>query len=145
MLGGVTSHILSHLPGVPHLHVNRPLIDNRFLFIEWKERSNGCTRALIFVLSTQRPSSCKQCEKMLKNGVCCMVYVVTSVVYCLYRLLVWCFKMTCILAQMKVDFSLWYAEWRIGMPKNIIECRWKGKIKTRYWKSHLCANVRFLR
>ena len=37
--------------------------------------------------------------------------------------------MTCILAQMKVDFSLWYAEWRIGMPKNIIECRWKGKIK----------------
>ena len=25
MLGGVTRHMLSHLPGVPHLHVNRPL------------------------------------------------------------------------------------------------------------------------
>ena len=26
MLGGVTRHILPHLSGVPHLHVNRPLI-----------------------------------------------------------------------------------------------------------------------
>ena len=25
MIGGVTRHILPHLPGVPHLHVNRPL------------------------------------------------------------------------------------------------------------------------
>ena len=25
MLGGVTRHMLPHLPGVPHLHVNRPL------------------------------------------------------------------------------------------------------------------------
>ena len=25
MIGGVTHHILPHLPGVPHLHVNRPL------------------------------------------------------------------------------------------------------------------------
>ena len=24
MLGGVTHHMLPHLPGVPHLHVNRP-------------------------------------------------------------------------------------------------------------------------
>ena len=28
MLGGVTRHMLSHLPGVPHPHVNRPLIWN---------------------------------------------------------------------------------------------------------------------
>ena len=26
MIGGVTRHMLPHLPGVPHLHVNRPLI-----------------------------------------------------------------------------------------------------------------------
>ena len=26
MLGGVTRHMLPHLSGVPHLHVNRPLI-----------------------------------------------------------------------------------------------------------------------
>ena len=26
MLGGVTCHMLPHLPGVPHLHVNRPLV-----------------------------------------------------------------------------------------------------------------------
>ena len=25
MIGGVTRHMLPHLPGVPHLHVNRPL------------------------------------------------------------------------------------------------------------------------
>ena len=25
MLGEVTRHMLPHLPGVPHLHVNRPL------------------------------------------------------------------------------------------------------------------------
>ena len=25
MIGGVTRHILPHVPGVPHLHVNRPL------------------------------------------------------------------------------------------------------------------------
>ena len=25
MLGGVTRHVLPHLPGVPHVHVNRPL------------------------------------------------------------------------------------------------------------------------
>ena len=25
MFGGVTRHMLPHLPGVPHLHVNRPL------------------------------------------------------------------------------------------------------------------------
>ena len=115
------------------------LTENRFLFIECKERSIGCTRALMFILTTQRPSSCKQCEKNVNEW--CMLFVVTLVVYCLYRLLKWCFKMTCILAQMKVDFSLWYAEWRIGMPKNIIQWRWKGK--TRYWKSHLWANVRF--
>ena len=44
MLGGVTRHMLSHLPGVPHLHVNRPykvaiirrrrLIEGRLLFEE---------------------------------------------------------------------------------------------------------------
>ena len=28
MLGGVTRHMLPHLPGVPHLHVNRPLMHN---------------------------------------------------------------------------------------------------------------------
>ena len=34
MLGGVTWHMLPHLPGVPHLHVNRPLnvTDKCFLF-----------------------------------------------------------------------------------------------------------------
>ena len=26
MLGGVTRHMLPHLPEVPHLHVNRPLV-----------------------------------------------------------------------------------------------------------------------
>ena len=25
MIGGVTRHMLPHLPGVPHIHVNRPL------------------------------------------------------------------------------------------------------------------------
>ena len=25
MIGGVTRHLLPNLPGVPHLHVNRPL------------------------------------------------------------------------------------------------------------------------
>ena len=28
MLGGVTCHMLPYLPGVPHLHVNRPLKNN---------------------------------------------------------------------------------------------------------------------
>ena len=42
MIGGVTRHILPHLPGVPHLHVNRPLITlfweivDRPLFHVWK-------------------------------------------------------------------------------------------------------------
>ena len=27
MIGGVTHHMLPHLPGVPHLHVNCPLND----------------------------------------------------------------------------------------------------------------------
>ena len=31
MLGGVTRHMLPHLPGVPHLHVNRPLDKKNFL------------------------------------------------------------------------------------------------------------------
>ena len=26
MIGGVTRHVLPHLPGVPHLLVNRPLV-----------------------------------------------------------------------------------------------------------------------
>ena len=26
MIGGVTHHMLPHLPGVPHLHVNRPYV-----------------------------------------------------------------------------------------------------------------------
>ena len=26
MIDGVTCHMLPHLPGVPHLHVNRPLV-----------------------------------------------------------------------------------------------------------------------
>ena len=26
MIGGVNRHMLPHLPGVPHLHVNRPLV-----------------------------------------------------------------------------------------------------------------------
>ena len=30
MIGGVTLHKLSHLPVVPHLHVNRPLVDLNF-------------------------------------------------------------------------------------------------------------------
>ena len=115
------------------------------IFVYWMERTlkwlyKGINVCLIHTKAVQLQTVWKNVKEW------CMLFVVTSVVYCLYRLLVWCFKMTCILAQMKVDFSLWYAEWRIGMPKNIIECRWKGrKIKTRYWKSHLCANVRFLR
>ena len=30
MLGGVTRHMLPHLPGVPHLQVNRCLASKRF-------------------------------------------------------------------------------------------------------------------
>ena len=33
MLGGVTRHMLPHLTGVPHLHVNRPLICEAFFLI----------------------------------------------------------------------------------------------------------------
>ena len=29
MIGGVTRHMLPHLPGVPHLHVNRLLATNK--------------------------------------------------------------------------------------------------------------------
>ena len=32
MLAGVTRHILPHLSGVPHLHVNRPLVNRAKLF-----------------------------------------------------------------------------------------------------------------
>ena len=28
MIGGVTHHMLPHLSGVPHLHVNMPLVYN---------------------------------------------------------------------------------------------------------------------
>ena len=33
MLGGVTRHMLPNLPGVPHLHVNRPL-DKKKKFLQ---------------------------------------------------------------------------------------------------------------
>ena len=39
---------------------------------------------------------------------------------------------TCIFAQMKVYFSLLYAEWHIGMPQNVIECWLKCKIAIEY-------------
>ena len=36
MLGGVTRHMLPHLPGVPHLHVNRPLVTRApEIFYSW--------------------------------------------------------------------------------------------------------------
>ena len=35
MLGGVTRHMLPHLPGVPHLHVNRPQVRK-------KKKENFC-------------------------------------------------------------------------------------------------------
>ena len=36
MIGGVTRHMLPHLPGVPQLHVNRPLVSPASL---WAERA----------------------------------------------------------------------------------------------------------
>ena len=48
---------------------------------------------------------------------------------------------TCIFAQMKVYFSLLYAEWHRNAPK----CYWMLiKMQNRYWISDLCADVRFL-
>ena len=37
MLGGVTRHMLLHLPGVPQLHVNRPYIT----WHHWGRRGGG--------------------------------------------------------------------------------------------------------
>ena len=57
MLGGVTLHMLPHLPGVPHLHVNRPLtsfwyrgpgeLGNGLLSV----RSGGDTRGTLVLIS----------------------------------------------------------------------------------------------
>ena len=51
MIGGVTRQILPHLPGVPHLHVNRPLIRSEgswklsstsdWLISTWKNVNGG--------------------------------------------------------------------------------------------------------
>ena len=35
MIGGVTRHILPHLPGVPHLHVNRHLLYSDTSMLSW--------------------------------------------------------------------------------------------------------------
>ena len=58
----------------------------------------------------------KQCDKNVNKW-----FMYFNV--CLLSLLT--FKMvlmTSMLAQMKVYFSLLYAEWSIRMPKNVIEC-----------------------
>jgi len=39
MLGGVTRHMVPHLPGVPHLHVNGPL--NKFSPVLLQETYRG--------------------------------------------------------------------------------------------------------
>ena len=39
MIGGVTRHMLPHLPGVPHIHVNRPLEKAR-----WRPRFQSYTK-----------------------------------------------------------------------------------------------------
>ena len=46
MLGGVTHHMLPHLPEVPHLHVNRPSVGtpsgvSKFVFSDSFESKNS--------------------------------------------------------------------------------------------------------
>ena len=54
MLGGVTRHIVPHLPGVPHLHVNRLLVlQNSVVGVQnnGKERQKACcTCKFVFLL-----------------------------------------------------------------------------------------------
>ena len=54
MIGGVTCHMLPHLSGVPHLHVNRPLaLQNSVVVVKnnGKERQKAAAREnLVFLL-----------------------------------------------------------------------------------------------
>ena len=43
MLGGVSNHMLPHLPGVPHLHVNRPLVKSLLTYIDAYQLLNNLT------------------------------------------------------------------------------------------------------
>ena len=49
MIGGVTRHMLPHLSGVPHLHVNRPLLLSSLLSFRVdrsEDREYACVRRL---------------------------------------------------------------------------------------------------
>ena len=110
------------------------VIENRFLRIKRKERSikriNVC-----FI----HPKVVQECYwiansviKMLTNSVCPLMFVC-----CPYWLSRWCYLM-------KVNFSLLYAEWRIWMPRSVIECWLKCKTRYSIWfmrkRSYFCAN-----
>ena len=63
MTGVVTRHILPHLPGVPHLHVNRPSAQfTRLYRIVFASSICSGTKTIsdraIAVLPTRQPSSC---------------------------------------------------------------------------------------
>ena len=50
--------------------------------------------------------------------------------------------MTLMLALMKVYFSLLYAQWRIWMPKSVIECWLKWKNRNWIWFMRKCSYFR---
>ena len=56
MLGGVTCHMLPHLPGVPHLHVNRPLDRIRICLAANKLTLNTTKTEFLLIGSSQRLS-----------------------------------------------------------------------------------------
>ena len=116
----------------------RCLIENRYLHIEcikntllMYKRFNAC---LIHTNAVQECYWIANSEiKIIMNGLCTIVFV-----YCLHRK----FRMVLMtwrLALMKVRFSLLCDDWRIRMPKTVIECWLKWKIE-----SYLCANDRIL-
>ena len=44
MIGGVTRHMLPHLSGVPHLHVNRPLVVCFFFVLVFVMHDDLCNK-----------------------------------------------------------------------------------------------------
>ena len=75
MIGGVTRHMLPHLSGVPHLHVNRPqgyiytLLDPflcRHENLSWYSVNSNCTRLEQVVHTHQTSVWCTKYQSSLR-------------------------------------------------------------------------------
>ena len=62
MLGGVTHHMLPHLPRVPHLHINRPLVRTGVVYghlqFTWENRKSNSLRYPVWE-ATERNLGCE--------------------------------------------------------------------------------------